>query len=180
MSPPDTSSTQPSDSSAVSPAVTIAADELIDQCELKFTRRGGPGGQHRNKVSSAVVLKHRASGITAEASERRSQADNRAVAIGRLRVELALQLRQDVSGFTQSMVDQYGGAHFRVSVTNDKYPVILADVLNRILELDGEVTEAAEYWRTTASQIIRFLRQEPRALRIVNQKREQSGRHRLK
>ncbi|WP_417729789.1 peptide chain release factor family protein [Rosistilla oblonga] len=170
---------QPSRSSSI-PAVALDEQALIQECEVKFTRRGGPGGQHRNKVSSAVVLKHRPTGVTAEASERRSQAENRSVAIARLRVELAIHVREEVEEFVAPLVRQYGGSQFRVAIGNEVYPVILADVLNRTLANEGDVAAAAEFWSTTASQVVRFLRQEPQALGVVNQARQQAGRHRLK
>jgi hypothetical protein len=45
-------------------------------------------------VETAVVITHRPTGISAQASERRSQAENLAVAWKRLRVELALGVRE--------------------------------------------------------------------------------------
>ena len=68
-------------------------EELERQCDIKRTRGSGPGGQHRNKVETAIVITHRESGIRGEASERRSQAQNLAVAWNRLRVALALGVR---------------------------------------------------------------------------------------
>ncbi|HYW80276.1 MAG TPA: peptide chain release factor-like protein, partial [Thermoguttaceae bacterium] len=71
----------------------LPADALFEQCDMRRLRRSGPGGQHRNKVETAVVLTHRPTGISAEANERRSQAQNRNVAIARLRMNLALGIR---------------------------------------------------------------------------------------
>lgn len=60
-------------------------EALLAACEVETLKGSGPGGQHRNKTESAVRLKHRATGIIAQASERRSQGQNMAVALERLR-----------------------------------------------------------------------------------------------
>lgn len=52
-----------------------------NEVEEVFCRSGGPGGQHVNKVSTAVTLRHIATGISVRVSSSRSQARNRAEAI---------------------------------------------------------------------------------------------------
>jgi protein subunit release factor A len=59
-------------------------EQLERECDMTFFVAGGPGGQHRNKVATAVRLVHRPSGIVVTATERRSQAANREVAFERL------------------------------------------------------------------------------------------------
>ena len=58
----------------------IAADDL----EESFARSSGPGGQHVNKVSTAVTLRHRPTGIAVTVQDSRSQARNRQLALERL------------------------------------------------------------------------------------------------
>lgn len=69
---------------------------LLAQCDIHTYRSSGPGGQHRNKVSSAVRLRHPPTGISAHGDDSRSQHENKAMAIKRLRMNFALQLRHPV------------------------------------------------------------------------------------
>lgn len=52
--------------------------------EEGFGRSSGPGGQHVNKVSTAVTLRHLPSGISVTVQDSRSQAQNRKLARERL------------------------------------------------------------------------------------------------
>ncbi|MEO8440076.1 MAG: peptide chain release factor-like protein [Spartobacteria bacterium] len=55
-----------------------------DDLDESFARSSGPGGQHVNKVSSAVTLKHRPTGLAVTVQDSRSQARNRVLAQERL------------------------------------------------------------------------------------------------
>ena len=61
---------------------------LKKQVILETYRSRGPGGQRKNKVETAVRLKHLPSGITVVATEHRSQSENRKLAFERLRERL--------------------------------------------------------------------------------------------
>lgn len=52
--------------------------------EETFARSGGPGGQHVNKVSTAVTLRHGPSGESVTVQDHRSQSANRELARARL------------------------------------------------------------------------------------------------
>ena len=60
--------------------------KALRESDLKetFARSGGPGGQNVNKVSTAVTLWDRASGISVTVQDSRSQSINRKLARERL------------------------------------------------------------------------------------------------
>ncbi len=61
---------------------------LKKQVVIETYRSRGPGGQRKNKVETAVRLKHLPSAITVVATEHRSQSENRRLAFERLRERL--------------------------------------------------------------------------------------------
>src|SRR6266540_6687366 len=73
---------------------SLTDDQLLAQCEVDTYRASGPGGQKRNKTSSAVRLRHLPSGLMVIAEESRSQHANRARALRRIRQALYLKLRE--------------------------------------------------------------------------------------
>lgn len=68
-------------------------ESLERDCDVEFFVAGGPGGQHRNKVETAVRLTHRPSGLVVTATERRSQSANREAAFERMAEKLEARQR---------------------------------------------------------------------------------------
>jgi len=76
--------------------LALADTALLAQCEMDRLRGSGPGGQKRNKTESSVRLRHKPTGLSALAGESRSQHENKARALRRLRERFAFDLREPV------------------------------------------------------------------------------------
>jgi hypothetical protein len=156
----------------------LDAEQLKAECDVTRTRRSGPGGQNRNKVETAIVLRHRPTGIEAEASERRSQHENLQAALFRLRVNLALGVRQptpaEVSPSPTWRAHLRGG-RIEVSPRGDDFPTMLAEALDAIEAHGHDLRRAAEALGGSASQVTKLLKEEPRALALVNERRRGLG-----
>ncbi|MDP3982353.1 MAG: peptide chain release factor-like protein [bacterium] len=59
-------------------------EDLERDTTIEFFRASGPGGQHRNKRETGVRLTYTPLNIVIEATEERSQAQNREIAFKRL------------------------------------------------------------------------------------------------
>jgi len=60
-------------------------EDLLRECEVETFRSSGPGGQHVNKTESAIRLKHVPSGLVVTCRESRSQHQNKATCLRKLR-----------------------------------------------------------------------------------------------
>lgn len=161
----------------------LDAERLSAECETTRTRRSGPGGQNRNKVETAIVLVHRPTGLGAEASERRSQAENLRVALFRLRLHLALEIRRPVApGTVPSPLWRSRCRAGRISVNpeHDDFPTLLAEALDVLDAHAFDPKAASDALGCTPSQLTRFLRTEPRALLLLNERRRRLGLHPLR
>lgn len=149
---------------------------FAQQCVVTHTRRRGPGGQHRNKVATAVVVVHQPTGVRAEASERRSQNDNRKAAFFRLRTRLALEIRTAPSASRSDLWQHRSqGRRLAVNPGHDDFPALLAECLDVVAACDYDLAAAAGQCGVTASQLAKFLKLDPRAWQLVNDERSQRG-----
>jgi hypothetical protein len=156
----------------------LPVEQLLKHCEMRRGRRRGPGGQHRNKVETAVVVTHLPTGLRGEATERRSQLENRQQAVFRLRVNLALAIRCERADSTppsELWRSRCSGGKIPVSPIHQDFPALLAEALDVLAACDMHLATAAPLLQVTASQLTRFLKLEPRALQLVNDRRRSAG-----
>lgn len=154
---------------------------LAGECDIDLYKASGAGGQKRNKTSSAVRMRHRSSGLVANASDSRSQAENRRLALARLRTNIALDLREPVAPDQEiapevARIVQQGplgkSSKTRVQV---EYLMRLADVLD-VLEAHGAaLSKAAEQIGVTTANLGKLLRGDDRLVRRVAEMRTRHG-----
>lgn len=80
--------TNPQRRQAARAALALDDEALLGACEVDYFIASGPGGQHRNTTASGVRLTHPPTELSVTATERRSQAQNKGVALERLRAGL--------------------------------------------------------------------------------------------
>ena len=123
-----------------------------------------------------MILRHRVSGVSAEASERRSQADNRRVALFRLRLRLALVHREPPEPHPSPLgQSRRRDGRLLISVDPDDYPASVAEALDRIVAAELDMPTAAAALGVSPSQLVRLLEKEPAALVALNRLRGAAG-----
>ena len=152
-------------------------DALLEKgISIRRTRASGPGGQHRNKVETAVVITHLDTGITASASERRSQHENRRVALQRLRRKLALNVRQPIESLESRVPSslwqsRLSGKRVVISVQHADFPKLVAEVLDWLWGGQLDLPATARRLGCSTSQLVRLLKLDPAVLAVVNRAR---------
>ena len=155
---------------------------LLEQCLVRRTRHTGPGGQHRNKVETAIEIVHKPTGITTFAAERRSQEANRQVAVFRMRLLLAIRLRAVESPEvipSELWISRCRNQRISCNETHHDYPTLLAEALDAVDAKDYDVRRAAAALGCSTTQLVRFIARNSEAWTSVNAERVSRGLNRL-
>ena len=160
----------------------LALDDarLLAQCAVDTYRASGPGGQKRNKTSSAVRLRHEPSGLSAIGVESRSQHENKARALRRLRQTIALSLRAplDPPAYVPSPLLRSclsGDHRLHVGPRDYRYLHTLSEILDLLAACDTQVSTAAELLGVTTANLVHFFQKDPPLWDRVNQMRAAAG-----
>lgn len=153
---------------------------LLQQCAVDTYRSQGPGGQKRNKTSSAVRLRHRPTGLMVTAVEDRSQHVNRRRALRRLREAIALHVRAPVDPVRYSPTKGLAtclstGGGLQVGKRDQRYCLAVNEVLDVVAACQNRVSTAAECIGISTSHLVKFLHKNPKLWAQVNQMRALAG-----
>lgn len=168
--------------STVHPAA-IDPEQLLKHCTISKGRSQGPGGQHRNKVSTHITITHTPTSTTAQAGERRSAAENEKVAVSRLRHTLAITIRQPVpigEIRTDLWKSRCKNSKIACSPNHHDYPAMLALALDVLEDSKYEPSKAALRLECTSSQLLKLIAAHPPAFVLLNANRAKLTLHPLK
>jgi len=160
----------------------LSEPDLMENCLVRRTRHTGPGGQHRNKVETAIEIVHQPTGIVAFAGERRSQEANRQVAVFRLRVLLAIRVRTVTSTEVHPSIlwkSRCRSQKIQCSEHHVDFPAMLAEAMDAVDAKEYDVRRAAAALGCSMTQLIRFIAKDSEAWGAFNAERVSRGLNRL-
>jgi hypothetical protein len=156
----------------------LSDSQLLEQCAVDTYRASGPGGQKRNKTSSAVRLRHLPSGLIVIAEESRSQHENRARALRRLRQLLYLRLREELPADARTPEALWTRADYQdarnragrldLGRKDPRFWPAVGVVLDVLLAGGARVSDAAAALGVSTGKLIDFLRTEPKVWEEAN------------
>lgn len=165
----------------------LTDDQLLAQCEVDTYRASGPGGQKRNKTSSAVRLRHPPSGLLVIAEESRSQHENKAKALKRLRRALVLDLRDPVPRTPEAVAAlpdfataRSAEGRLNLGAKDPRFWPAAGVVLDVLAATAAQVSTAAELLGLTTGNLIDFLETDPKLWQVANRLRATFGLRPLK
>jgi peptide chain release factor 1 len=97
----------------LAPTAEARVSILPDDIEEQFTRGSGAGGQHRNKTSTTVLLRHKPSGLLLRVDGGRSQSCNRETAMELLQARLQAQAKEAAIAGRNAARKQQAGSGMR-------------------------------------------------------------------
>lgn len=155
--------------------------ERLSQCEVDTYRASGPGGQKRNKTSSAVRLRHLPTGLIVIAEESRSQHENKAKALLRIRQAMFLELRDPILPTVETVrghpdwAAAFSEGKTHLSTKNPAYWPTAGLVLDVLNALHAQVSTAAELLGVSTANLVDFLQSDPKLWQAANRLRTAFG-----
>jgi hypothetical protein len=151
---------------------------LLRQCREERYRASGPGGQRRNKVETAVRLKHEHSGVVVQSEDSRSLEENRRRAARRLRERIAVEVRSPFDLDSPLLPPEFvrhlsGDGRLNVNARNRDYAIVVATALDALAAAGWRYAPAAKALGATTTQLRRFLEADREVTRSLAERSSQ-------
>ena len=147
-------------------------NELLRACKVSGFQGGGPGGQFRNKTNSGVDLRLSAFNLAIKSCESRSASENKVHALHRMRLAIALNVREAPKDPSEL---KFPGSMGHIQPSNAAYPQFIADVLDIVAANGGDTKEAARAFDLTPSALTKILHADKAILAKIQELRQAGG-----
>ncbi len=174
--------------------ILLPVELMFKNCRIERFQGSGAGGQKRNRVYSAVRLRHLKSDTVAECQEYRESQRNLDIALQRLRVALVLNLKREAfEVWIESMGDTENNLVFpelilaalkifRVPCNplHFDYPICIWDLYFALVLHQGELQPGAKLLKCSASALVRLCKQDKGMWQLLKNLRKGYGLSELK
>jgi hypothetical protein len=157
------------------PAHNHRTDPNPSDVRFDAFRGAGPGGQKRNKTSSAVRATHTPTGLSATSDTTRSQHENKAAALLQLRHLLTVECRKLTYLDRPDPPGDFSPRDLGLSARSPRYLQTLGHALDTLHAAGYVLSVAAQHLGTTTGQLSSFLTQDDLALPYINRQRTEVG-----
>jgi hypothetical protein len=139
--------------------------ELFVHCTMESFQASGPGGQRRNRKFSAVRITHKPTNLSVISAETRSQLNNRQIALRKLRIKLAIEIRGP-----NIFLDR-----LKISLSNPMYPLWIALLFDKLWKFKFSISKTADSLHISTSKLIKLIARDSSIWKTINYNRENFG-----
>jgi hypothetical protein len=154
----------------------LTGTAFLADCRFEAFRGPGPGGQKRNKTSNSIRLTHEPTGLHVIAGESRSQAENKARAIRRIKLKIAAEIRHAIDPRGFEPPDWFPAVVMLGRIAVSHHNVHYARTAELVLDLldarQGSLGDVAKLLGVTTSSVAKFLLGEPQLGAAANKIRK--------
>ena len=146
--------------------LNMSDEELLNNCKTDHFIATGNGGQKRNKTSSAVRLSLKNSDISVTASEDRQQSVNKKRAIRKMRIAIAMEMREQATEWDGQL---------DMNTKNTQYPLFIACLTDNLFDKNWQVSEVAKSMDISTGKLIKIIAKDDNLWQFINKERQRSG-----
>ncbi|MCP4180077.1 MAG: peptide chain release factor-like protein [bacterium] len=138
---------------------------FLKYCKAENFKSTGPGGQKKNKTSSAVRVTHIPTNLTATSDNYREQSINKKKAVKKLKIKIAINIRGPKVKINRPVI----------STSSNDYPLWIAKIFDIFNENKYDIRNTAKILELSTSKLIKLIYKDKIIWDIVNKNRVING-----